>query len=105
MVVLNQSHRWYYTMSLVRKRKSSSLKGGPAKSIRTGKLQSTTTPASYNASSPLTTEASAIVTISTKERGPEIHGTSSPWRRSPRFKSHGLIGQVPSSDLLVAEGK
>eukprot|EP00063_Salmo_salar_P057836 XP_014032671.1 PREDICTED: GON-4-like protein isoform X1 [Salmo salar] len=91
-------------MSLVRKRKSSSLKGGPAKSIRTGKLQSTTTPASYNASSPLTTEASAIVTISTKERGPEIHGTSSPWRRSPRFKSHGLIGQVPSSDLLVAEG-
>lgn len=105
MVVLNQSHRWYYTMSLVRKRKSSSLKGGPAKSIRTGKLQSTTTPASYNASSPLTTEASGIVTTSKEERGLEVHGTSSPWRRSPRFKSQSLLGQVPSADLLVAEGK
>ncbi|XP_045550670.1 GON-4-like protein isoform X2 [Salmo salar] len=91
-------------MNLVRKRNSSSLKGGPAKSIRTEKPQSVRQPASHNASSPLTTEASGIVTTSKEERGLEVHGTSSPWRRSPRFKSQSLLGQVPSADLLVAEG-
>uniref|UniRef100_A0A4W5QDI7 GON-4-like protein n=1 Tax=Hucho hucho TaxID=62062 RepID=A0A4W5QDI7_9TELE len=91
-------------MNLVRKRISSSLKGGPAKSIRTEKPQSIRPPASHNASSPLTTEASGIVTTSKEERGLEVHGTSSPWRRSPRFKSQSLLGQVPSVDLLVAEG-
>ncbi|XP_045077903.1 GON-4-like protein isoform X2 [Coregonus clupeaformis] len=91
-------------MNLVRKRKSSSLKGGPDKYIRTEKPQSTRPPASYNASSPLTTEASGIVTTSKEERGLEVHGTSSPWRRSPRFKSQGLLGQVHSADL-VAEGQ
>uniref|UniRef100_A0A673ZH79 GON-4-like protein n=1 Tax=Salmo trutta TaxID=8032 RepID=A0A673ZH79_SALTR len=91
-------------MNLVRKRNSSSLTGGPAKSIRTEKPQSIRQPASHNASSPLTTEASGIVTTSKEERGLEVHGTSSPWRRSPRFKSQSLLGQVPSADLLVAEG-
>lgn len=93
-------------MNLVRKRNSSSLKGGPDKSIRTEKPQSIRPPASHNASSsPLTTEASGIVTTSKEERGLEVHGTSSPWRRSPRFKSQSLLGQVPGVDLLVAEGK
>ncbi|XP_064836357.1 GON-4-like protein isoform X2 [Oncorhynchus masou masou] len=91
-------------MNLVRKRNSSSLKGGPDKSIRTEKPQSIRPPASHNASSPLTTEASDIVTTSKEERGLEVHGTLSPWRRSPRFKSQSLLGQGPSVDLLVAEG-
>uniref|UniRef100_A0A8C7G7T6 GON-4-like protein n=1 Tax=Oncorhynchus kisutch TaxID=8019 RepID=A0A8C7G7T6_ONCKI len=64
-------------MNLVRKRNSSSLKGGPDKSIRTEKPQSIRPPASHNASSsPLTTEASGIVTTSKEERGLEVHGTS-----------------------------
>ncbi|XP_010871993.3 GON-4-like protein isoform X2 [Esox lucius] len=92
---------WYYTMSLVRKRKTSSQKGCPAKSVRGGKLECAGSPPFYSASSPLATESSTPT--SQEEKGLEVHGTSS-WRRSPRFKGQGLLGWVPNSELLVAEG-
>ncbi|KAJ8000198.1 hypothetical protein DPEC_G00202350 [Dallia pectoralis] len=88
-------------MSLVRKRKSSSLKRSPAKSMRAGRPECTGSPPFHDVSSPLATESSFGTTQ--EEGGLEVHETSS-CRRSPRFKGQGPLGQVPNPDLVVAVG-
>ncbi|KAL0962283.1 hypothetical protein UPYG_G00338090 [Umbra pygmaea] len=103
-LVNHKKNQWRdYTMSLVRKRKSSSRKGSPAKSFRTGKSEFTGLPESYNASSPLGTEASVINSTSQEKKGLEVHGTASSWRRSPRIKGHGRLGQVPSPEFVATD--
>uniref|UniRef100_A0AAZ3S3Z1 Myb-like domain-containing protein n=1 Tax=Oncorhynchus tshawytscha TaxID=74940 RepID=A0AAZ3S3Z1_ONCTS len=91
-------------MNLVRKRNSSSLKGGPDKSIRTEKPQSIRPPASHNASSsPLTTEASGIVTTSKEESGLEVHGTSSRKKGAVKRKKRAADREVGERRQEVAD--
>uniref|UniRef100_A0A8C7VLQ2 Si:dkey-27c15.3 n=1 Tax=Oncorhynchus mykiss TaxID=8022 RepID=A0A8C7VLQ2_ONCMY len=90
-------------MNLVRKRNSSSLKGGPDKSIRTEKPQSIRPPASHNASSsPLTTEATycwSSKLIDSLFLSDERHGGGHKGSR----KKEGVKRKKRAADREVAE--